>query len=162
MLFRSEVFLALRLCHHLLGSCTLGMFWPSCSGGIGFSFFSGSSREIWDKVFESGPSKTCGRQPLKHLKGSRSNFLKAVFHNFYLVHSSIICPIWTREIEEYEFFRIHSGSGLENFKNVAKGLYSEITQEPRKIILNYSRATQNHSNCSSILITDFNTTSFTK
>ena len=25
---------------------------------------------IWDKVFKNGPSKTCGRQPLKHLKGN--------------------------------------------------------------------------------------------
>ena len=24
---------------------------------------------IWDKVFQSGPSKICGRQPLKNLKG---------------------------------------------------------------------------------------------
>ena len=24
---------------------------------------------IWDKVFKSGPSKICGRQPLKNLKG---------------------------------------------------------------------------------------------
>ena len=23
----------------------------------------------WDKVFKSGPSKICGRQPLKNLKG---------------------------------------------------------------------------------------------
>ena len=22
----------------------------------------------WDKVFQNGPSKICGRQPLKHLK----------------------------------------------------------------------------------------------
>ena len=39
----------------------------------------------WDKVFKNGPSKICGRQPLKNLKGS--NFLKALFHKFYLVHS---------------------------------------------------------------------------
>ena len=25
--------------------------------------------EIWDKVFKSGPSKICGRQPLKNVKG---------------------------------------------------------------------------------------------
>ena len=24
---------------------------------------------IWDKLLKSGPSKICGRQPLKHLKG---------------------------------------------------------------------------------------------
>ena len=47
----------------------------------------------WDKVFKNEPSKTCGRQPLKNLKGYGlldhipSNFLKAAFHKFYLVHS---------------------------------------------------------------------------
>ena len=35
---------------------------------------------IWDKVFKNGPSKFCVIQPLK-------NFLKAVFHKSYLVHS---------------------------------------------------------------------------
>ena len=50
---------------------------------------------MWDKVFKNGPSKICGRQPLKDLKGhgmleaehTPSNFLTAVFHKFYLVHS---------------------------------------------------------------------------
>ena len=32
------------------------------------SLFSSSSN-IWDKVFKSGPSKNCGKQPLKNLKG---------------------------------------------------------------------------------------------
>ena len=49
----------------------------------------------WDKVFKNGPSKTCGRQPLKNLKGyglpkadhTPSNFLTAAFHKFYLVDS---------------------------------------------------------------------------
>ena len=26
------------------------------------------ARDIWDKVFKSGPSEICGRQPLKNLK----------------------------------------------------------------------------------------------
>ena len=26
-------------------------------------------RNMWDEVFKSGPSKFCGRQPLKYLKG---------------------------------------------------------------------------------------------
>ena len=54
-----------------------------------------------------GPSKICGRQPLKNLKRwstqadhSPSNFLKAVFHKFYLVHSWILCPIcWFLVVE---------------------------------------------------------------
>ena len=45
----------------------------------------------WDKVFKSGLSKFCGRQPLKNFKGYGSRpyslkFLKAVFHKIYLVH----------------------------------------------------------------------------
>ena len=27
-----------------------------------------STRNNWDKVFKNGPSKICGRQPLKNLK----------------------------------------------------------------------------------------------
>ena len=27
------------------------------------------SEHIWDKLFKNGPSKICGRQPLKNLKG---------------------------------------------------------------------------------------------
>ena len=48
----------------------------------------------WDKVFKNGTSKICGRKPLKNLKGYGlpKNFLKAVFHKFYLVHSWILCP----------------------------------------------------------------------
>ena len=37
--------------------------------------------EIYSKIIiKNGPSKICGREPF-------SNFLKAVFHKFYLVHS---------------------------------------------------------------------------
>ena len=58
---------------------------------------------MWDKVFKNGPSKICGRQSLKNLNGfsllkadhDPSNFLKAVFHKFYLVHSWILCLICT-------------------------------------------------------------------
>ena len=54
-----------------------------------------------DKVFKNGPSKTCGRQPLKNLKWyglpkadiSLSNFLKAVIHKFHLFYSIILYPI---------------------------------------------------------------------
>ena len=49
----------------------------------------------WDKVFKNGPSKICGRQPLKNLKEyglpeachTPSNFLKVAIRKFYLVHS---------------------------------------------------------------------------
>ena len=34
----------------------------SLSAGIGLTL-------KWDKVFKNGPSKICGRQPLKNLKG---------------------------------------------------------------------------------------------
>ena len=61
---------------------------------------------LWVKVFKNGTSKICGRQPLKNLKWKTafkkleviwsaeadhitSNFLKAVFHKFYFVHSGI-------------------------------------------------------------------------
>ena len=48
----------------------------------------------WNRVFSNGPSKICGRRPLKYLEGYGvhkadhipSNILEAVFHNLYLVH----------------------------------------------------------------------------
>ena len=48
---------------------------------------------------QNGPSKICGRQPLKNLKEygllkqagqTPLNFLKVIFHKFYLVHSWIL------------------------------------------------------------------------
>ena len=45
----------------------------------------------WGKVFKNGPSKICGRQPLKTLKEyGLLNFLKAVFCKRYLDHSWIL------------------------------------------------------------------------
>ena len=52
----------------------------------------------WCIVLKSGPSKICGRQPLKNLKGYGVrkadhiplSFLNAIFHKFYLVHSRVI------------------------------------------------------------------------
>ena len=38
-------------------------------------------------VFKNRPSEICERQPLKTAQSLNSIFLKAVFHNFYLVHS---------------------------------------------------------------------------
>ena len=53
---------------------------------------------MWDNIFKNGPSKICERKRLKNLKGYgllkadhiSSNFLKAVFHKFYSVHSLIL------------------------------------------------------------------------
>ena len=53
--------------------------------------------KTWDKLFKNGPSKSCGRRPLKSLKLQvcldhfTSNFSKAGFHEFYLVYSQIPC-----------------------------------------------------------------------
>ena len=41
-----------------------------------------------DKVFQNGPSKICGRQPLKNLK--EYSLPKALIH--YLIHSWILSP----------------------------------------------------------------------
>ena len=52
--------------------------------------------DTWVKVFKNGPSKIC----VKKLKwyGHFKNFLKAVFHKFYLVHSWIPGPTWSFEV----------------------------------------------------------------
>ena len=67
---------------HFVGSALKGLKAPSV-------------KIIWDIVFKNGPSKICGRQPLKNSKGyglrkadyTPLNFFKAVFRKFYLVHS---------------------------------------------------------------------------
>ena len=51
--------------------------------------FSSQSMILCDKIFKNGPSKICGRQPLKNLKW----YGLPIFHKFYLVHSWILCPI---------------------------------------------------------------------
>ena len=79
---------------------------------------------IWEKVFKSWLSKFCGGQPFKKFEGIwsaeayhhiPSNFLKAVFHKIYLVHSWILCPIqsstlpwvWrSRESSHKSFFEV--------------------------------------------------------
>ena len=59
---------------------------------------------IWNKVFINGPSKICGREPLKNLRRycvfqqTLQIFLKAVFNKFYLVHSWILCPIYPQRL----------------------------------------------------------------
>ena len=48
----------------------------------------------WSNVFKNGPSKIWGRQPLEFRSDmvcNPSNFLKDVFHKFYLVHSWMLC-----------------------------------------------------------------------
>ena len=44
----------------------------------------------WDKVFQNGPSKICGRQPLKHLKryGLPKQDLSNGQHLYEKCHSS--------------------------------------------------------------------------
>ena len=62
---------------------------PSCS----FFWLKDDWVQSFIKVLRSRPSKICGRQPLKHLK-AYGNFLKAVLHIFYSVHSWILCTIY--------------------------------------------------------------------
>ena len=49
-----------------------------------------TGKYIWDEVFKNGPSKICGRQPLKHLSWSgvlrQTISLETVFQKFYLVY----------------------------------------------------------------------------
>ena len=47
-----------------------------------FYYFLTSSKyitNIWDKVFKNGPSKICGRQPLKILLGLLLNTFSRIF-----------------------------------------------------------------------------------
>ena len=65
---------------------------------------------IRDKVFKNWPSKICGRQPLKNLKGYPFRFFKGyVFHKFYLVHSWILglmyheAAVWEADSHDQTF-----------------------------------------------------------
>ena len=78
------------------------MLFPSRSTYLDFSLIRRvpiivSQKDVlikWDKVFTRGPSKFCGRQPLKSFKGYgmlkqtiSPDFLKTVSHKIYLVYS---------------------------------------------------------------------------
>ena len=54
-----------------------------------YHFSDTSDKPYMGQSIQNGPSKICGRQPLKNLKGygTPSNFLKAVFHKIYMVLS---------------------------------------------------------------------------
>ena len=58
------------------------------TGGSPYSITLKNLTIQWVKIFKNGPSKICGRHPLKNLK----EYLKAVFCKFYLVHSWILWP----------------------------------------------------------------------
>ena len=105
----------------------------------------------WDKVFKNGQSKICGRQPSKNLNWYglpnrwsdhiTSNFLKAVFHKFYLVHSFeyFVPNIWLWEWDfvqsEVIFTRRCPGSSLNKYKMVLLNNRTKICLFP---ILNIS------------------------
>ena len=71
----------------------------------------------------------CGRQPLKKLKwygvmrqtsNITSNFLKVVFHKFYLVHSWILCPIYNSGVQ---FHKMNIYPTQEIIKGCLSGKY---------------------------------------
>ena len=65
-----------------------------------FTYYSGTQekekveglRNIWDKVFKNGPSKICGRQPLKNVKGYGllGPFLNTLSHLRLIITSAIL------------------------------------------------------------------------
>ena len=64
--------------------------WVKMGYLLNYSSVNINSMFIWDKVFKNGPSKICGRQPLKNLKGyglPKQTILKTVIHKFFLAHS---------------------------------------------------------------------------
>ena len=83
--------------------CLVKTYFKVTKKSVGLTF--GLTTYLWDKVFKNGPSKICGRQPLKNLKrygllkADRSTpypfeFFKGCLHKFYLVHSWILCTIY--------------------------------------------------------------------
>ena len=68
---------------------------------------------IWDKVFKNGPSKICGRQPLKNLKGygllqieaaTKTMFCKKrCFQKFHKIHRK--APVTLLTHKAYNFIK---------------------------------------------------------
>ena len=83
-------------------------FFIVCNMNIIYMYF------IWGKGFKNGPSKIWGRQPLKNLMGygllqadnTSSDFLKAVLHKSYLVHSWTLCAVCVLRILIFLFVDI--------------------------------------------------------
>ena len=94
---------------------------------------------IWVKVSKNGPSKLCGKQPLKNLKWhglpKQSNCLKTVFHKFYLVHSWIPWPIWNDKFVRWNTFLIKKHLCLLSFNKLAALFFSKTALRRRGSLL---------------------------
>ena len=55
--------------------------------------------DIWNKVSKNASSKICGNQPLKKLLRQTISLQSFWRHKFYLLHSWILCPIYSKKKE---------------------------------------------------------------
>ena len=72
---------------------------------------------IWVKVFHNGPSKICGRQPLKnsaHAGHITSKYLKVVWHKFYLSVLEYLDPFERQFLGVYRTLSNFMGLFLRN------------------------------------------------
>ena len=84
------------------------------------------SNYIWDKVFKNGPSKICGTQPLKNLKGyGLLNTLSHIYMYIYIYACLIHCPIYI-----YIYIYIFTTKG---FLEVAIETWPELDLNPRPL-----------------------------
>ena len=57
---------------------------------------------IWDKVFKNAPTKICGRQPLKNLKGYGLLKQTIFYFNWDSLHARPEQPLQGMELQEKE------------------------------------------------------------
>ena len=87
-----------------------------------------SNNAKWDKVFKNGPSKICGRQPLKKLKGCLPQILLGPFLNTL---SQIVCNYLLKLSS-----RLKTGVKLAFLKKMAKKYLKKLTYMIFKYINN--------------------------
>ena len=70
---------------------------PKAQGNLG---------NIWFKVFKNGPSKICGRQPLKNLKGDGLLRHFMIFTNFSwsILEYFVPCYVFNKVDPQFDFF----------------------------------------------------------
>ena len=113
----------------------LTLNWISTESGYGKGTKDGVGSGIkWGKVFKNEPNKVCGGQPLKNFKGdglleanhTPSNFLNAVFHKFYFVHSWILCPKCTIKAQEHHYILPKCNNQLLQYIRILSSIITDI------------------------------------
>ena len=85
---------------------------------------------MWDKLFKSGPSKICGKQPLKNLKGY--GLLKICDWDwFYDILEVGLKKTWTNSLDSDWFYYNQAGILLEKSENLLELSVKQLVIQSR-------------------------------